>query len=565
MLTDTKLDAFKGLIFDATNEELLWMNGYLSGRLSVANDRIIETKEIPAAATIDKITIAYGTETGNAKSLATKLATVSKQRGINVKLANLEQYRLTDLVKEKYFFTVVSTQGDGEPPAGAKKFYDHIHNNALQLSDLQYGVIALGDSSYPLFCKAGEDINNQLKQHGAKEIANIQKCDVEYEDIATEWFINALGTITNGSSHAKQEPKVAEKKPGKKLYTGKVLTNINLNDRGSNKETYHIELGAEDVDYEPGDAIGIVPKNEPDTIAAIAAITGIDTEKKIQWKGETYTVFQLLHEKLNITCLSATVLKKYAAIVQQDIPSIEISLLNLLSIYPVSGAAQFEQVIQELQIIAPRLYSISSAPGVHSGEVHITVAKDRFSVYDKEQYGLCSNYLSGFQVDGELDFYVHKNRQFKLPEGDKDIIMIGPGAGIAPFRSFLHERNESGATARNWLFFGDQHFVSDFLYQTEIQDWVNTGVLSNIDLAFSRDKKGKVYVQHRILNKGAEFFEWLKNGAYIYVCGAKHPMSTDVEEAILKVIIQHGGKSETDAIAYLEQLKENGTYIKDVY
>lgn len=564
MLTDIKLDTFKSLVSGATSEELLWMNGYLSGRLSVTGEKIVKTKALPVSA-LDKITIVYGTETGNAKSLATKLAAIGKQKGINVKLANLEQYRLTDLAKEKYFFAIISTQGDGEPPTGAKKFYDHIHNNELQLATLQYGVIALGDSSYPLFCKAGEDINDQLKRHGAKEITNLQKCDVDYEEPATEWFINALGTITNSSFPAKHTSVAIEKKAGKKQYTGRVLTNINLNDIDSNKETYHIEIEAEDVDYQPGDAIGIIPKNDPETIAAIAAITGIDTEKKLLWKSEMYSIYQLLLKKLNISCLSATVLKKYAAIVQQDIPEIEISLLTLLNIYPVSNAAQFEQVIQELQIIAPRLYSVSSSPSAHSGEVHITVAKDKFSVYDKEQYGLCSNYLSRFQLDSEIEFYVHKNRQFKLPEGDRDIIMIGPGTGIAPFRSFLHERNENNARGRNWLFFGDQHFVSDFLYQTEIQDWVNTGVLTNIDLAFSRDKKEKVYVQHRILNRGAEFFEWLQQGAYVYVCGSKHPMSTDVEDAILQVIAKYGGKSEADAIAYLEQLKENSTYIKDVY
>ena len=242
-----------------------------------------------------------------------------------------------------------------------------------------------------------------------------------------------------------------------------------------------------------------------------------------------------------------------------------LALYDLLKIYPVKDAVQFEEVIKILEPTAPRLYSISSSPQAHDGEIHLTVAKDSFEVNDEIKHGLCSDQLLQLSVTENLEFYIHKNGQFKLPQADKDVIMIGPGTGIAPFRSFLAERDATGATGRNWLFFGDQHFESDFLYQTEIHNWINTGVLTKINVAFSRDQKEKVYVQHKIWKHGEELFEWLNSGAYIYICGAKEPMSVDVEGILLAIISKYGSKKTNEAIAYLDDLKEAGRYLKDVY
>ncbi|HYE56305.1 MAG TPA: sulfite reductase, partial [Chitinophagaceae bacterium] len=249
----------------------------------------------------------------------------------------------------------------------------------------------------------------------------------------------------------------------------------------------------------------------------------------------------------------------------QDIPSTRMGLSDLLKIYPVADAAQFEQVIKILEPITPRLYSISSSPEAHSGEVHVTVARDTFTVNDETKYGLCSDYLCRLPVDADINFYVHHNDQFRLPADDKDIIMIGPGTGIAPFRSFLAHRDAAGASGRNWLFFGDRQFTTDFLYQTEIQNWAQTGLLSKVSLAFSRDQKHKIYVQHKMIEQAAELMQWLDNGAYLYVCGAKHPMSTDVENALLYIIKQEGNYSIPAAEEYLNKLKEEGRYLKDVY
>ncbi|GGA86975.1 diflavin oxidoreductase [Puia dinghuensis] len=577
MLTTPKMTLMQELIAGSSREELIWLSGYLAGVVAqvtpAAAPVTAAPQPAPAAApvttgTLPKITIAYGTETGNAKKLATDFAARAKKKGIQAKLVGLEQYRLNDLSKEEYFFTVISTQGDGEPPAAAKKFYDHIHQNGLKLDRLKYSVLALGDTSYPLFCKAGEDVDQQLHKIGGQRILSLRKCDTDYEAEASSWIDSLLQQLNNPAapaSHAPAAPAAAVRPTGKKIFTGTVLANINLNDRGSAKQTHHLEITAEDVDYQPGDAIGIVPANPAALVEAIIALTGADADRTLLHRSEEHTLRNLLQRKLNIVYLPERVVSKYAGIVKQDIPETKISLLDLLKIYPVKNIDQFYAVVGILEPIAPRLYSISSSPEAHSGEIHLTVARDRFSVNGETKYGLCSDGLSHLRPGDAVEFYVHHNSQFRLPAEDKDVIMIGPGTGIAPFRSFLAERDSKGALGKNWLFFGDQHFTTDFLYQTEIQDWVKTGVLSRITTAFSRDQVEKVYVQHKMRCQATELYHWLETGAHVYLCGAKNPMSVDVEDTLLSIIRQEGQKSAAQAESYLEELKEAGRFVKDVY
>ncbi len=563
MLTAHKLKIIHDLIASSSKEDLIWLNGYLAGIIAHQENKDEDVGEKNSSS---KITIAYGTETGNSKRLALDFAAKAKKNGINAKLVSLDQYRLKDLAKEEYFFTVISTQGEGEPPAAAKKFYDHIHQNGFKLNQLKYGVLALGDTAYPLFCKAGEDVDSQLQQLGGERIVSLQRCDVDYEDEASNWFMEVLQKINNKESKveiAKSPP--AKKTTGKKIYTGTILSNINLNDRGSNKQTHHIEIAAADVDYQPGDSLGLVPENPLMIVEEIIKLTNIDHTKSLTHRNEEISIFNLLKKKLNIVYLPERVVKKYASIIKQEIPETKIGLHDLLKIYPVTDPEQFEEVINILELTAPRLYSISSSPEAHNGEIHLTVAKDFFTVNEEKKYGLCSNLLSEFKTDENFEFYIHKNTQFKLPAADKDIIMIGPGTGIAPFRSFLAERDATGATGKNWLFFGDQHFASDFLYQTELQNWLQTNVLTKLSVAFSRDQKEKIYVQNKMKKHGAEFFEWLQSGAYIYVCGAKEPMAVDVEETLLSIIKEFGNKNINEAATYLDELKETGRYLKDVY
>ncbi|MDB5199391.1 MAG: NADPH--hemoprotein reductase [Chitinophagaceae bacterium] len=562
MLEENKLKTLLNLIGSSTGEELVWMNEYLNDIVSKQSSK----DEQPVARNgVNKITIAYGTETGNSKKLATEFAAKAKKQGIHAKVQSLEQYRLNDLPKEEYFLAVISTHGDGEPPAAAKKFYDHVHQNGFKLDKLKYSVLALGDTSYPLFCKAGEDVDEQLNKLGGKRIAPLQKCDIDFDTEAEEWFSNIFRSLNGDTPVTAPSHSIPKKSTGKKNYTGTLLTHVNLNDRGSAKETYHIEIDAEDVSYQPGDSIGIIPENNKAVIEKIIAVTRIDVTTNIDYKDELISVYDLLHKKLNIVYLPERVVKHYASVVKKDIPAKRIDLLELVKAYPVKDSDQFLEVVKILEPIAPRLYSIASSPEAHSGEVHITVAKNSFTVNDETKYGLASGFLSHFIAGDKLNFYIHPNNQFRLPEEDKNIIMIGPGTGIAPFRSFIAERDATGATGKSWLFFGDQHFTTDFLYQTEIQNWFETGSLTKINTAFSRDQPEKIYVQHKMLQHGAEFFEWLQAGSYVYVCGTKEPMSVDVEQTLLQIIEQFGDRSKEEAVKYLDDMKEDGRYIKDVY
>lgn len=561
MLTGPKLKILQDLVNESAREELIWMNGYLSGIIKAEPESDLT---LPVNVLPKKMTIVYGTETGNSKRVATELAAKAKKKNLKVKLASLDQYRLNDLTKEENLFVVISTQGDGEPPVAAQKFYDHIHHNGFRLDNVRYSVLALGDTSYPLFCKTGEDVDEQLQKLGGKRIVPIRKCDVEYESDAEDWFGQVLQTLQETATVVVKQPSEPNVKSNKKIYTATVLSNVNLNDRGSSKQTHHIELATGEVDYLPGDSIGIVPENAQVLVDLVIESAGIDRDKKLLYKESEFTVFDLLKQKLNIVYLHERIIKKYAEIVQQEIPETKMDLLDLLKIYPVKDSSQFEEVLRVLPAQSPRIYTIASSPEAHNGEVHLTVEKYKFSVNGEEKTGSCSDYLSQLNDGDVFHFFVQKNKRFRLPAPDKDILMICPGTGIAAFRSFVSERDATGATGRNWLFFGEEHFASDFLYQTEIQDWFSTGVLTKVSLAFSKDQPG-VFVAHKIVEQGRQVYEWIESGAYIYVCGEKAPMSIEVEKALLQVIETYSGLTASASLAYFEQLKSEARYSKDVY
>lgn len=566
-----KQNEFKELIKTATPDELIWMSGFLHGLLS-KNEQNIESSLLNKSLAISSCSVLYGTETGNSKKLANDFATKLKKEGVQVKLKSMDQYRLVDLEKEVHLLLILSTQGDGEPPEAAKKFYNHIHEQNLSLNQLRYGVVALGDRAYPLFCKAGEDVDKRLAQLNAQRMTELQKCDVDYEQTAHDWFDQLIksrfvkneSTVTFLSNPQKKIPG-----SGKRTYDGSVLTTVNLNDEGSNKETYHIEIQtSEPFYYEPGDSVAIVPLNSVQTIGPILNLLGLDGSEELVYKESTDTIFNLLEKKINIQNLPERVVKQYAELIKEEIPIKRVDLLYLLNTYPHKHDFKtlIQQIISILDPIVPRMYSISSSPATHGdSEIHITVSKHNFVKDDKKLYGLCSDYLSHLKVGEQLQISLHKNNSFRLPSSEADVIMIGPGTGIAPFRSFLFEREAASASGRNWLFFGEQHFVTDFLYQTELQEFYNTGTLTRLNTAFSRDQKGKIYVQDKIEQNAEELLNWLDNGAHIYICGAKEPMSLDVEKTLMKIFSKKKNMSMEEAQTELELLCEEGRYHKDVY
>jgi len=566
MISPEKKNSIRDFLGSLNSSEQLWTLGFLEAVVNGASKADAAASASNGENKLNgehkKITIAYGTESGNSKKVANQFASRAKQEGIQAKLVSLDQYRLADLAKEEYFLTVISTQGEGEPPASAKKFYDHIHQNGFKLPKLKYGVLALGDTSYPMFCKAGEDVDVQLGQLGGERLVEIRRCDVDFESEAQHWMNDVLAKLGGNKENLQTQVKAPKKSTGKKIYQGEILTNINLNDRGSSKQTHHIEIACEDVFYKPGDSLGIVPHNPPALVEAIIALTGINPERTFVHRNDTYSAYELLHKKLNIVYLPERVVAKYAAHTGHDVPALKSGLLELLNRFPVKDAAQFEIFLQQLEPTTPRLYSISSSLETVDGEIHLTVARDKFSIEEEWKYGLCSDHLCSLKPGDKIDFYIHHNDQFRLPDDGQDLIMIGPGTGIAPFRAFLSERETVGAGGRNWLFYGDQHFITDFLYQTELQQWKENGILHSLDLAFSRDQKEKVYVQDRIREHSADFFQWLDNGATLYVCGAKK-MSDDVEKTIRDLLLEQGAGEQAEN--FLDDLKSKGRYLKDVY
>lgn len=483
MLNNEKKQILDQILGNFSREEIAWSSGFLAGSLTGSNAGNTVASATPAL--VKELTIIYVTETGNSKFLAGEIAKKFKAAGTPAKLKAAEQYRLKDLTKEKNLIVVASTHGEGEIPETGKKLLDHISQDDLKLDSLNFLVVALGDTNYPLFCQSGKDIEEKLEKLGAKKSGPRIDLDLDFEDSMTQILDQSCAAFTTDKS-AVSNVATAPVKSGKKNFTGEIVANVNLNDVGSDKETYHLEIESEDeLNYEPGDSVGIILNNE-----------------------------QL----------------------------------------EVEGA------------ITPRLYSIASSVNEHGNEVHLTVALLRYIDKDgKEVKGLFSNYLSNLKEGDKVEFYISKNRQFKLPQDDKNIIMVGPGTGVAPFRSFIAERNYRSAAGKNWLFFGERTFQNDFLYQAEWLDHLNSGLLSKIDVAFSRDQDHKIYVQDRIRENAKDVYAWLEDGAYFYICGDKDKMALDVENCLLEVIESQGNLNKDEAKNYLDKLVEQGRYLKDVY
>ncbi|WP_238784931.1 diflavin oxidoreductase [Blattabacterium cuenoti] len=560
MLPESNNQIFLKLMKESSTEEIIWMSGYICGFLSLQKKKKDkEEKKI--------IPLVYGTETGNAKNLAFSIYQEARKKNIIFKVISIDQYRLSDLEKEDYLLLIISTHGDGEPPSSAKSFFDFIHKkNDLNISKLKYSVLALGDKSYPFFCKAGEDIDKRLYKIGGTRIVPLFKCDTDYEVESKKWLFNILNFFKKKIIYEKSSLKKNNKN---RIKCGNILNNILLSDkeRGSNKEVYHIEILANnEVEYLPGDSIGIYPKNHKYEILEI-----FEFFKKNKLKeNEKNNILKILEENVNISNVSENFLEKYFFFSHKKNFSIEkdvfikkyknYSIIDLLKKFPIRNT--LKELVDIMENIKPRFYSICSSPKVHNNEIHITVSRHYFQSNGRVIYGHCSNFLSKLKKGDKIYFFIHKNHLFKLPSKEKDIILIGPGTGIAPFRSFLYEREFTESTGKNWLFFGDQHFNTDFLYQTEIQDWKKKGVLHYVSLSFSRDQERKIYVQDKIWENRLEFFSWINNGAYVYVCGKRKPMSIDVENMILKVIEKVG---KLDPVLFINEMKKNGRYLKDVY
>ncbi|MFJ7922470.1 assimilatory sulfite reductase (NADPH) flavoprotein subunit [Lysinibacillus fusiformis] len=573
------------LLPQLTLEQKIWLNGYFSAP-QATQEAVVET--IPAAAPITKtMTILYGSQTGNSQGLAEKYASLLKTQNVDVTVSSLGKFKASSLKKITNLLLIVSTHGEGDPPDQAIQFYEFLHSKrAPKLEQLQYSVLALGDSSYEFFCQTGKDFDEQFAKLGATRIVPRTDCDVDYDDAAAQWFsavqqefLKQATTISVTSTQS-DEIQGATTYSRKNPFYAEVLENINLNGRGSNKETRHLELSIEGANFqfEPGDSIGVQPENSEPLVDALLGGLQFDPATEVTVFDETVPLKNALQKKLEITVLSKPVLEKIKAYTEHNEFSSLLEepsawkdyakgrdLLDVVEDFaPFTWSAQ--QFVDILRKIPSRLYSIASSQLANPDEVHLTISKVSYETNGRQRLGVCSGSVAELQIGATLPIYVHKNPNFRLPEQkETPIIMIGAGTGIAPYRAFLEEREELGVEGKAWLIFGDQHFVTDFLYQTDWQRWLASGTLSQMHIAFSRDTDKKIYVQHKLEEHAANFYEWLEQGAVIYVCGDEKSMAADVDATIHRIIEQQGQKTSEQAKALVQELKQQKRYQRDVY
>jgi sulfite reductase (NADPH) flavoprotein alpha-component len=556
-----------------------WLSGFLAASGTAA------PISAPAAAT--KLTVLYGTESGNSEVLADRTAKEAKKRGFQAVVKSMADTKPAELAKAANLLVIVSTWGDGEPPEGATTFYKELMSGELALSGVSYSVCALGDTSYEKFCQTGKDIDARLEKFGAKRITDRKDCDVDYEESWSSWLDATLSSIAPQSTASVVAAPVAGAvvEYGKKNpFPSEVLENSLLNGEGSAKETIHLGLSLEGsgLSYEPGDALAVIPVNAPDVIQAILNAAKLKGTESVEVKGEgSKLLADALREDYDITAISRAVLTKLqaitgstelAALLAEDAKeqlkawNYGREIVDAIEAFAPNGLTA-EQLAGIFRKLPPRLYSIASSPLAHPGEVHLTVAAVRYDAHGRKRKGVCSTYLADLVKTGDFtSIFVQPNKNFRLPaSGETPVIMVGPGTGVAPFRSFVEHRAALGHPGKNWLFFGDQRYTYDFLYQLEWQDHLKSGVLSKLDVAFSRDQPEKIYVQHKMLERAKELYAWLEEGAHFYVCGDANRMAHDVHEALVSIVETQGHKSRADAEAYVEELKKAKRYQRDVY
>ena len=515
-----------------TGSQKVWLSGYLAGSQSapvLEKQDELATQQSSGQVISKEVTVLYGSQTGNAQKLAEKAGKTLQERGFQVTISSMNDFKANSLKKIQNLLIVVSTYGEGEAPDNALSFYEFLNSKrAPKLDHLSFSVLALGDSSYEFFCLTGKEFDQRLEGLGGTRLYPRFDCDLDYDEPASEWLNGVIDSLTTQGGSAVQAPGVtAEASPQDvevvysrtNPFKAEVLENLNLNGRGSNKETRHIELSLEGsgLAFEPGDNVGIYPTNDSELVELILQETKWNPEEAvtINKQGDVLPLKEALLSQFEITLLTKSLLKQAAQFSKNEALQELVAagneekvkayvagrdLLDLIRDFgPWTGTAQeFTSILRKL---APRLYSIASSLAANPDEVHLTIEAVRYEANGRERNGVCSTLVAErIQPGDTLPVYVQSNKHFKLPENpETPIIMVGPGTGVAPFRAFMQEREEIGVTGKSWMFFGEQHFVTDFLYQTEWQKWLKDGVLTKMDVAFSGDTDEKVYVQDRLL------------------------------------------------------------------
>ncbi len=575
---------------DYSTTQLAWLSGYFWGMVNQAPGTAAVSAPAPVEA--PAITLLSASQTGNARRLAEQLRDDLLAAKLNVNLVNAGDYKFKQIAQEKLLVVVTSTQGEGEPPEEAVALHKFLMSKkAPKLDNTAFAVFGLGDTSYEFFSQAGKDFDGKLAEMGGERLLDRVDADVEYAADAEQWrkqivtilkarvpaespaaaAATAAGSVNEvfSSPYSKEEP-----------LTASFAVNQKITGRDSDKDVRHIEidLGDSGLRYQPGDALGVWFENDPALVQELVELVWLKGDESVTVNDQTLTLSEALQKHFELTVNTPQIVEQYGTLSRDE------TLLGLISEKPrLQHYAQntpivdmvrnapveltAEQLITLLRPLTPRLYSIASSQAENDTEVHITVGAVRFDIDGRERAGGASSFLADrLEEDGDVRVFIEHNDNFRLPANpETPVIMIGPGTGIAPFRGFMQQRDADGAAGKNWLFFGNPHFTDDFLYQVEWQRYVKDGLLTNIDLAWSRDQQQKVYVQDKIRAKGAEVWDWIQQGAHIYVCGDANRMAKDVEQALLELVAEHGGMDTETADEFLSELRIERRYQRDVY
>lgn len=605
LLTPDQWKRLSGLATSLSHDQATWISGFFAGlsqQALVASEpgapaQPAAQAESAVTMAVRSLTILYGSETGNSKELAQSLADAARTQGVEPRLADMTDYKTRALKDEQDLLVITSTHGEGDPPENATGFFEFLEGRrAPKLPQLRFSVLALGDSTYEQYCLAGRRVDARLEDLGAQRLADRVECDIDYEDAAAEWIaavVTELAPTAPAPAPAPVAPSPAHVQNGsgpvardvfdkRHPFPAGILENIVLTGRGSSKETRHVELSLEGsgLTYQPGDALGVVVRNDPALVEALLERLELSADAPVTIKKTTSDLGAALTDTLEITTATPRFLEHWAQITgAAELQALragdqraertaflhEHHVLDIVERFPAPGLEP-EQLIAGLRTLQPRLYSLASSLAVAPDEAHLTVSTVRYTLHDLPRTGVASGYLAGrTDPDATVGVYVQSNDHFHLPDDDTPILMVGAGTGVAPYRAFMQEREERGAAGPSWLFFGERNFRSDFLYQVEWQSLLKSGVLSRLDLAFSRDRTPKTYVQDRLRKQGREVYGWLQDGASLYVCGDATHMAPDVHVALVDIVAEHGGLDRDGADEYVAALKRDRRYRLDVY
>lgn len=589
-LTLEQWQQLEALAHGLTPLQARWISGYFAGfdagLHAGADAEVADDRQVQARA----LTILVGSETGNGRNLAKGLVAEADERGLSPTLADMAHYKVRQIKDEQDLVIIISTHGEGDPPEPAATFFEFIESaRAPRLAGVRFSILALGDSTYEHYCEAGKRLDRRLEELGATRLLDRIDCDVDYDEPAAAWR-NALLERLTGEA-AISMPRAARAAPsavGPARYhkgdpfLATVLENIPVVGRQSTKETRHIELdvAGSGLAYQPGDSLGILALNDERVAEDLLAATGLSGEAEVTVRNSPMSLKSALMQRFEISVATPRFLEQWAklsgsseldalaapqAAAERQKFLVGHHVIDIVRRFPVSGINP-ENLLAGLRSLQPRLYSLASSQALVGEEAHITVAPVRYELHGSPRGGVASTYIADRLAMGDkVPVYVQENPDFRLPPDGTAIIMIGPGTGVAPFRAFLQEREARAAAGRSWLFFGERNLRSDFLYQTEWQQWLKDGVLSRLDVAFSRDGADKLYVQHRMCERSRELYAWLEEGAHLYVCGDEKNMSRDVHQMLIELVAHEGDRSRDAAEDYVRGLSAEHRYHKDVY